>query len=213
MKRTYAVLHIPDFNGDFDSLPPASIDCRPWEKGGPLPPAEARAAFDGSRFDVRLRAWERPLRVAAREPNGPVWEDSCVEFFVNFAPERDARYLNFEVNAEGVMLLGFGRAREGRRLLDFAPELFQIHADVPPYGAARWDKPFYTVRFSIPLTFVEEHYGKLDIRPGYRFAGNFQKCGEGTASPHYGCWNPIQTPEPDFHRPEHFGELVISAGL
>ena len=41
------------------------------------------------------------------------------------------------------------------------------------------------------------------------FKGNFYKCGDETKTPHYGSWNPIENPTPDFHRPEGFGELVI----
>lgn len=209
MGRTYRILSIPGFHDCWESIPPASVDCSPWSAGSPLPPAEARAVFDGSVLHVRLRAWEQDLAVVTHTANGPVWEDSCVEFFMNPAPGRDRRYLNFELNAEGVMLLGFGEVREGRKLIDFKPEDFQIAADVPPYGSSAWDKPFYTVQFAIPVEFLEGLYGKLELRSGAVMAGNFQKCGEKTANPHYGVWNPILTAEPDFHRPEFFGSLII----
>ena len=39
--------------------------------------------------------------------------------------------------------------------------------------------------------------------------GNFYKCGDLTAHPHFLSWNPIGTPKPDFHRPEYFGELIL----
>jgi hypothetical protein len=80
---------------------------------------------------------------------------------------------------------------------------------MPAGFAEKWDKPFFTISFVIPVSFLEGLYGKLDIQPGYRMAGNFQKCGDKTENPHCGCWNPILSPEPDFHRPECFGELVI----
>ncbi len=51
-------------------------------------------------------------------------------------------------------------------------------------------------------------YGR-DISPGHRAAANFYKCGDETAVPHYGAWSPIDTPQPDFHRPEFFGEVVF----
>ena len=38
---------------------------------------------------------------------------------------------------------------------------------------------------------------------------NFYKCGDKTAHPHYLSWSPIDTPKPDFHRPEFFGELLF----
>jgi len=38
---------------------------------------------------------------------------------------------------------------------------------------------------------------------------NFYKCADGTDSPHYVSWNPIQTESPDFHCPEYFGEMIF----
>jgi hypothetical protein len=40
-----------------------------------------------------------------------------------------------------------------------------------------------------------------------KIMGNFYKCADDTAFKHYLSWNPILTPNPDFHRPEFFGEL------
>ena len=45
--------------------------------------------------------------------------------------------------------------------------------------------------------------------PGYTFWGNFYKCGDDTSIPHYGSWNPIALPAPDFHCPVHFGTLIL----
>jgi len=36
---------------------------------------------------------------------------------------------------------------------------------------------------------------------------NFFKCGDDTQQPHFLSWQPIDTPRPDFHRPEFFGFL------
>lgn len=209
MKRFYSIRTVPGFSGDWEAIPAASIDVRPWDAGGQLPPSEARVAFDGSRLHVMLKSWETNLRVVTHTHNGPVWEDSCVEFFMNPAPACDGRYLNFEINAEGVMLLGLGAVRSSRELLDFDASLFDIRAHVPPHGASGWAKPFYTVSFSIPAEFLEGIYGPLGLGPGSTIAGNFQKCGDKTANPHYGCWNPIRIPQPDFHRPDFFGDLQI----
>lgn len=38
---------------------------------------------------------------------------------------------------------------------------------------------------------------------------NFYKCGDETSVPHYVSWSPIEVENPDFHRPEFFGELVL----
>jgi hypothetical protein len=209
MNRIYRVAKVSSSRINWDTIPCASIDYSPWAAGGALPPAQAAMAFDGRAFHVRFKAWERPIRVQAQRHNGLIWWDSAVEFFFNPTGGFDGRYLNFELNAEGKMLLGVGEGREDRTLLDFDPAQFAIRCDVPEGGASAWDKPFYTVRFSIPVAFLESIYGYIDYQSSTELCANFYKCGEKTKNPHYGCWNLIETDQPDFHRPEFFGCLVM----
>jgi len=42
-----------------------------------------------------------------------------------------------------------------------------------------------------------------------KILANFHKCADDTNAPHFLSWNPIDTPAPDFHRPEFFGELYF----
>ncbi len=39
--------------------------------------------------------------------------------------------------------------------------------------------------------------------------GNFYKCGDETKSEHYGMWNNIDSPKPNFHLPECFGDFIF----
>jgi hypothetical protein len=207
MQRTYHIMPVSPSSFDWSEIPAASIDAAPWHPGALLPPSQVQMAFDGNAFLVRWTAWETSLRVVTREHNGPVWEDSCMEFFFNPVPQRDRRYLNFEVNAEGYLLLGLGASRHGRVLPEgFDPSLFPIRCDVPKHGASTWDRPFYTVGITIPVSFLESIYGKLELHSGAELAGNFQKC-KGLS--HMGCWNPIKVPTPDFHQPDWFGTLLM----
>ena len=55
----------------------------------------------------------------------------------------------------------------------------------------------------------------LDIM-GVKFTGepitmmaNFYKCADLTSTPHFLSWAPIDTPEPDFHRPEFFAPITL----
>jgi hypothetical protein len=54
----------------------------------------------------------------------------------------------------------------------------------------------------------------LGLAAGNRLAGvecrgNIYKCGDALPVPHYVSWRPIDTPDPDFHRPEYFGQIVF----
>ena len=57
----------------------------------------------------------------------------------------------------------------------------------------------------IPLDLIGVRY---EGRP-VEMRGNFYKCASATSQPHYLSWSPIDTPEPDFHRPEFFGKLTL----
>ncbi|MDE7147331.1 MAG: hypothetical protein K2O20_02960, partial [Duncaniella sp.] len=49
---------------------------------------------------------------------------------------------------------------------------------------------------------------KFDGKP-IELRGNFYKCASGTSQPHYLSWTPVPTPEPDFHQPQHFGQIIL----
>ena len=50
---------------------------------------------------------------------------------------------------------------------------------------------------------------KLDSFEGLRATGTVYKCGDCLPVPHFISWNPIQTENPDFHRPEFFGQMLF----
>lgn len=57
----------------------------------------------------------------------------------------------------------------------------------------------------IPVSAFFRH--EIDNLSGLIIHGNFYKCGDKTAHPHFLSWNPIDIPSPDFHRPDFFGEI------
>ena len=166
------------------------------------PRTEAAIVLLHSRgFLVRMQSFETVLRAECRVPDGEVCRDSCMEFFVNFAPEKGGDYLNLEVNPLGTLHCRLGPGRGGRRALP--PELGrpEVRCAVLP---DRW-----TAELFLPLPFVGQLFGRGDFAPGELLRGNFYKCGDDTVCPHYGMWSPVISPTPDFHRPEYFGELVL----
>jgi hypothetical protein len=38
---------------------------------------------------------------------------------------------------------------------------------------------------------------------------NLYKCGDKCDTPHFLSWSPIGLPQPDFHCPDFFGEIVL----
>lgn len=158
--------------------------------------------YNAERLFIHQRAVEKNIRAEHREPLSPVCEDSCMEFF--FMPENDRRYLNFEINPNGCIYLGFGQGRHDRvRLIPKTIcELFQIRTVRTGDG---WES-FY----SLPLDFLRLLYGpSFSFTPGAVLMANCFKCGDLTQDPHYLSWNTVTSGTPDFHRPMDFGKMVF----
>ena len=179
------------------------LDCLPWKKEYPYLPYTAVTVSvweEALRFSFLCD--ETPLCLSAVSYNEPVFRDSCVECFIMPFPEKDRRYLNFECSAAGVLYLGIGTERYDRRFLpQYGPEDFKVFANADRFLP-------WTVSFQLPFRVVREVYGITPQR-GAHMRVNFQKCGNRGELDHYAVWNPIAVPEPDFHRPEFFGRLIL----
>ena len=173
----------------------AAVNCFAWDNGKGYRPntwAKLLAGRDG--ISVLFATDESPLRSVCAEHNGSICCDSCVEFFLR--PAHDARYLNFEMNCTGRMMIGFGAGRPNRQLLAFDAARFCLCDRI---SDGIWQHAFF-----IPFDFLREIYGDWSEE----FFGNLYKCGDDTIHPHYGSWNPVGTVDPDFHAPEFFGSFV-----
>lgn len=179
----------------------APIDQYAWDERGYRPEARAYVGWDADGFCALLCAREREIAAAATQFNGDVYRDSCLEwFFQPFAD--DSRYLNIEVNARGVALIGFGASRADRFRLPALPGGMDIRASEHRGG-------WWAVAYRVPNALLRALYGRVP-QPGAAMAGNFYKCDE-SIHPHFGSWNPVVAPKPDFHRPECFGALEMES--
>ena len=176
----------------------APIDRYVWD-GGYRPEARAYVAWDEAGLRALLCAREATVSARVTAFNGDVWTDSCLEFFLQPFGD-DARYMNIECNAAGAALIGIGADRNNRRRLTECPPEMN-------FRASRHTGGWWAVAYTVPFALIETLYGRRLV-PGARFTGNFFCCDE-TLHPHFGSWNPIDAPEPDFHRPECFGQLMV----
>jgi hypothetical protein len=132
-----------------------------------------------------------------------------MEFFFKPDPEKDDRYLNFEMNPIGTVLIGLGIDRHGRVRVSEPSEIFNIKTSVDKDDLSSYKGTYWSINYSIPFDFLEKYYGKLEFTSGKKLLANFYKCGDDSKYKHFGSWNIIDLPKPDFHRPEFFGELVL----
>lgn len=183
-----------------------AMGCANWGCEYPYAPhAEFRIARHQTDILLDYRVGERHVRAMALHDGGRVWEDSCCEFFC--APTDDGPYYNIECNCAGVLLVGAGR---GRHLREAAPaEVLRGISRWASLGAEPFDTrqapALWRLSLVIPIGTFFRH--SIDRLLGRDFRANFYKCGDRLPEPHFMSWQPVNSPQPDFHRPESFGTL------
>lgn len=201
---------IPYIDGlpDWNRVPSVAIACYPWDENGFRPASAAAVCFVKDRgLIARLHSHEQTPLAVNRMPNSPVYEDSCLEFFLQ--KEKDGPYINFETNSTGALLCAIGKNRYDRVFLSDKGYPLPV---VTPFTGEDNKGRFWGVTVEIPENLLIAAFGCAP-REGTAFRGNFYKCGDKTPLPHYGCWSPIRTQSPDFHQEEYFGDLIISAAV
>ena len=174
----------------------------PWDINGYCPEVEFYPQMTESGFFIRILVNESNPKRVMTEHFQPVHLDSCVEWFVNFSPETSENYFNFEVNANGVMNAAFRRNR-----YEYQPMTVEDVEGL--HIKTKIEETYWCVEYEVPFSLIEKYFEGFKRKNEVEVLTNFYKCGDETLHPHYGVWKQIDTPEPDFHRPEYFGKLVF----
>ena len=202
----YEIKRVDSASGEWwKSANEAKVDHFPWGEQAEddyRPKTVARVGTDGASILVLMESDESELR-AETKGFGHTHTDSCMEFFLSPDPGGSSDYLNWEFNPVGGMYLAIGPNRHNRVTIpdENYRELFQVKTAVGDNG--------WRIEYRIPLEFLRRFFPSPELKPGHAMRGNFYKCGDETARPHFGCWSPIHLPQPDFHCPDFFGTLVV----
>lgn len=182
------------------------IDSVNWADKFPYRPfATFVAGHDGKNLWIDFLVRSNSLRAENSTDHSPVSQDSCVEVFIE--PYLGGEYWNFEFNCIGAATVSHRLTRpEPTRLT--ADELALIvrlpSSGTMPFGEIKglftWN---LLVKIPLSLMGVDASAGPVEMR------GNFYKCAGASTEPHYMSWNAINTPKPDFHRPEFFGKIIL----
>lgn len=187
---------------DWTTVEKASVEICPWCDEY-RPETFAQLAYqEGKGFWVRMTCRETDPKAVYTQPDDPVCQDSCLEFFADFDPSAQKGYLNCEANSLGTMLLGFGPQRHGRQ------RVREMGCPLPKLTAFCTGE-FWGWEGFFSLELVEQLWGKKSFAAGETFRANFYKCGDKTEVEHYCVWNRVETPNPDYHRPEYFGWMIL----
>lgn len=193
----------------FDTQPEGfQIGYTPWKGFSYKPDVKVKCAWQSHGLFLKYYVNEECTRAIYTQPNEPVYKDSCVEFFVLFPGA--SGYYNFEFNAIGNILAAIGPSRNNR---EFLPAEVIGNIDVlPSLGKdpfpEKSGKVYWELTVFLPVSVLSKHVSEFEKNIVLR--ANFYKCGDELSRPHYLCWSEIKTLAPDFHRPEYFGELILS---
>lgn len=185
----------------YDRLMEARIDQYPWG-GDYRPDARAYVGYNEGGVHVLLCARERTIRAEVSQIGGQVCVDSCLEFFFNPFPFHCREYANVEVNPAGVFHIGLGAGRGNRRVLNELPLGWD-------YSLSAHENGWWAVSYTVPMDWIAQICRGNRPAPGDQWIGNFYSCDE-SIHPHFGCHFEITSDEPDFHRPEWFGRMILS---
>lgn len=180
------------------------IECLNWKEFPGKPKVEFRIGHSGDRLFLKFYVTENSVRALETAINGDVYKDSCVEFFLS---ADGANYYNFEFSCIGTPHVAWGCGRHNR--LKISPEVIsklQIKSSlgIEPFDS-RSGVYVWELVVIIPASCMVHD-------PGLTFTGlsataNFYKCGDNLPEPHFLTWNPVKTPNPDFHQISHFGKI------
>lgn len=186
-----------------------SIDRFLWTRPDSRPRTTVRVLYDDEMLYLHYTVDDGHSHAETTTLNGPVWEDSCVEFFASPRPDVSDAYLNFEVNCVGTFHLGYGMGRTSRTLVtpDAAANVRVRGSISGPTKRPRSDDEGWWIAVELPFNTLSDLAGvPVGPSPGTRWRGNFYRIRK-LPETLYAAWNPVEASEPDFHRPAAFGEL------
>jgi len=192
-----------------------SIDVVDWPQVASYCP-EAKFRIMHSDDEIYLQYVVRQEEVRAvfdYDFGGKPYTDDCVEFFM-VPSDTEPSYYNLEFNCIGHGTFNYGAKRQGRVHCDDSV-ISQIRRKstlgCEAFGTKQLGMPGFPSEWRITIAVPKRLYALADpnLKPfgGRCVKANFYKCGDDTTRPHFISWNKIEIENPDFHRPDFFGEL------
>ena len=180
------------------------------------PETVCRVLYDANGLYLRYSVKDRWVKCVAQKYQDSVCEDSCVEFFVE--PAGGKGYLNFELNACGVMLLYhvIDWTQVGDAYADYYAVGDYANEAVKRYPTLKADEVKeeitepcdWELGVYVPFSVLSKEFGTpLQPTTGTVWRGNFYTCADSTSHPRWAAWSPVS--ELNFHLPECFGDIIF----
>ncbi len=197
-------------NPFWQSIEPVSIDFAHPASSAHLPKTQVKAAYNEHSIHILFRVQDQYIRALATETHGPVYKDSCVEFFFAPNPQTPDSYFNLEINCCGTLLAQHHTGpRKNSRYLDIRDcQKIQVAGSLNrPIHREITEPLTWTLEIALPFEILTPYAPFEKPAPGVIWRANFYKCADESSHPHWLMWSPVITETPDFHRPDYFGRI------
>jgi hypothetical protein len=187
-----------------EKVKPFDVDVVNWNEFPYKPVVKVQFAYGDQSLVLKYLVQEKAVLARVTEPNGEVWTDSCVEFFLS--PGGDDEYYNLEFNCIGTPLL---RHNKDGEVTFGSGEIMSSIRTKSSLGSSAFNEKKGSFEWSLIVEIPLASFFKHNIvnLKGLRMKANFYKCGDGLSEPHFVSWTPIGTDSPSFHQPAFFGDV------
>jgi len=213
IKKAAAISENNRNSPDWQNIAALEINHYPWYQEGKKQDTQVKLSANSETLFIQIIAQDNYSFAKQTELNHMlICEDSCVEFFFSPSGILGSSYVNLEVNCCGTLHLAYGAGRDNRQFISVeAASLIQCKSSLnrnmdSPVKIENNDDSQWSIEIALPFTAIEQLTGEVVNKE--KWFANFYRCG-GRTEPQYAVWNNIDVVEPDYHRPEHFGELVF----
>lgn len=205
--KNYTITTIKQAYPNWQAIPSLVVDSYPWYQTGQKQKTAIKLAANEDNLFIHIHAQDKYSVAKQTELNHMlICEDSCVEFFFSPSGILGSAYINLEVNCCGTLHIAYGPDRNYREFISLAQAALikRTSSIKSPVKSAQSDDTDWQIEITLPFSVIEQITQSCVNRD--KWFANFYRCG-GDTEPQYAVWNPIDVAEPDYHRPEHFGEL------
>jgi hypothetical protein len=207
----------PEINADWKkgiwrSTKPLILENYMGDKPTHFPETKVKMRYDKDNIYLIFSVMDKYVKAVAKEINGKVWMDSCVEFFFSPGSNTERGYFNFEANCKGVFLFNYHLNNSGSgdsvsmEDCEKVRIAYSLKSDVEQEIAEPLE---WRLEYSIPISVLKKYMKVDEPGPGVSWRANFYKCADQTSHPHWLTWARVDYPQPKFHLPEFFGRLIF----
>lgn len=220
LAKTYKVLKTetpPKLDGNWNgpiwcSIKPLEIKEFMGDEPEHKPKTRAKLLYDDEFIYVIFRVEDKFVKAVAQNYQDSVCVDSCAEFFFTPGIDISKGYFNIEINCGGTMLFKhqITRGVEVVPVSNSDCEKVRIfHSEPKIIDPEKQQPTTWIIEYRVPFEILDKYHPVTKPASGVIWRANFYKCADQTSHPHWLTWSIVDLPNPDFHQPVYFGNLIF----